>query len=248
MKWRHKQQLLEAWERSLAWWDWWRGDPKRMLKHCLLVLIAIWAIYGLKMWACSLRLFEEGPSWNPSSSAGWALYKYDDDGDGAIGPEELEESPGLKASTARIDLNNDGKLDRGEIAARLRFYDDCRDYLVKTVCRVTLDGKPLAGATVRLRPDWFIRSTIDQAEGTTDSRGRAVMSIPGEPDEGVHPGIYSVEISLLDGAGEPTEDLPARYNSTTTLGYEAAPDGGPEGLEPVFELSSQQVGLPEGEQ
>ena len=239
MKWRHKQMLLRRWEALLAWWEWWRSDPKRMLKHTLLALVGIWVIYGLQMWACSPRAGHEGPSWSPSSSAGWALYRYDTDDDDAIGPDELEQSPGLKAALVRADLNGDGNLVREEITARLRVYDECQAYLVRTVCEVTLDGNPLAGATVRFLPDWFIRSTIQRAQGTTDDRGRAVMMIQGASGLGVQPGIYSVEISLEDASREDPETLPARYYTETTLGYEAAPDGGPEGLVARFDLTSQ---------
>ena len=151
----------------------------------------------------------------------------------------MDNCPGLKACLERADRNNDGKLDRDEIEARLRFYRECRDYLLKTVCRVTLDASPLAGATVRFLPDRSIRGTVEPAEGITDEEGRAVMSTE-DRDElgvGVQPGMYSVEIYLLDDSGQAvTETLPARYNTQTTLGYEAAPDGGPAGLEPEFDL------------
>jgi hypothetical protein len=56
---------------------------------------------------------------------------------------------------------------------------------------------------------------------------------------GVQPGMYFVEISLMEDSGQdPRETLPAKYNTQTTLGYEAAPDGGPAGLEPQFDLIS----------
>jgi hypothetical protein len=238
MKWRNKQKLLEAWENFLEVWEWWRSDPKRMLKHCLVVLIAIWALYGFKTWITSIRWGSEGPEWNPSSGAGWALHRYDADGSGSLEPGELEKSPGLNAASSRIDLDNDGALDRREIAARLRLYLEAEAYRIKTVCRVTLDGCPLPEATVRLVPDWFIRSTIEPAVGTTNEQGRAVMAAEGGGDVGVDPGIYSVVISLKDDSEEQRDMLPARYNSQTTLGYEAAPDAGPEGLEPVFELTT----------
>lgn len=246
MKWRHRQKLLQWWGKLLAFWEWWRSDPQRMLKHSLVVLAAIWGVYGLQTWACSLWAPYEGPSWDPSGSARWAVGKYDEDGDRAIGPGELDNSPGLKACLERADLNKDGKLDRDEIDARLRFYRECRAYLLKTVCRVTFEGKPLADATVRFVPDRSIRGSVEPAEGITDEEGRAEMSTEDRDDlgVGVQPGMYSVEISLMEDSGqEMTETLPARYNTRTTLGYEAAPDGGPAGLEPEFDLVSEQEPL-----
>jgi len=241
---QHRERLLQQWERFVAWWEWWRSDPMRMLKHTSLLLVVIWVIYGLQMLASSLRLGHEGPPWNPPSAAGWALWKYDTDGDGAVGPGEVDKAPGLKAAlenTQNIDLDNDGKLNGDEIASRLEFYRDCRNYLLKPVrCRIIFDGQPLTGATVRFVPDWCIRSTIEMAVGDTDREGVALMSLEDSSDLGigVRPGMYSVEVSRKDTSDNQLETVPARYNAQTTLGYEAAPDGGPGGLKPTFELTS----------
>ena len=226
----------------------WQTNPKRLCMYTSLILAAIWALYAVRLWGCSSRVGYKGPSWSPRSAARRALSKYDTDGDGMIGPGELEGSPALKACLPRADRNPaDGRLDKGEISARINLYRRSQDFLLKTTCQVTLDGQPLAEATVKLVPDEFLGSVIEPASGTTNDQGMARLRMEGASAPGIRPGIYRVEISKKDESHAQTEEgagrelLPARYNTLTTLGYEAAPDGGPEALKPKFELLGQQT-------
>jgi len=176
------------------------------------------------------RLAYEGPAWNPSAQAAKIVELHDADGNGVLGPEELEKAPAMKAALRFADRNHDGKLDSTEIMSRLSFFRDSRTYRAKMVCHVTLGGKPLTRATVRFVPEEAIAGVIGPAQGVTDASGRAVMAAEGAKEPGILPGFYKVEIT---GGGK---TLPSRYNTETTLGCEVTPDGGPEGLAPKFDL------------
>jgi hypothetical protein len=83
---------------------------------------------------------------------------------------------------------------------------------------VTLDGKPLAGATVLFRP-----SLGRPSAGTTDAAGRYRLRYTSER-EGAVPGEHVVSISMLgedsggdDVASGRAEPIPARYNTQTEL-------------------------------
>lgn len=179
------------------------------------------------------RLAYEGPAWNPSSQAAKIIEMHDADGNGVLGPEELEKSPAMKAALRFGDRNRDGKLDQTEIMARLSFFRDSRTYRAKTVCLVTSSGKPLAGVAVRFVPEEAIAGVIGPAQGVTDASGRAAMAVEGAAQPGVPPGFYKVEILKKDTA---SGTISPRFTAETTLGCEVAPDGGPEGLMPKFDV------------
>jgi hypothetical protein len=87
--------------------------------------------------------------------------------------------------------------------------------------QVLLDGKPLAGATVRFVPEKFLGDGFKPAEGVCDERGLAELRTEGGRLPGVACGFYRVEV-CKPGGGK--ESLPARYNAASTLGHEVAPD------------------------
>lgn len=176
------------------------------------------------------RLAYEGPAWNPSTQAAKIIEMHDTDGNGVLGPEELEKTPAMKAALRFADRNHDGKLDQTEIMARLSFFRDSRTYRAKTVCLIASGGKPLAGAKVRFVPEEAIASAVGPARGVADASGHAAMAVEGSKEAGILPGFYKVEIT---GGSKP---LPSRYNTETMLGCEVAPDGGAEGLAPKFDL------------
>jgi hypothetical protein len=89
------------------------------------------------------------------------------------------------------------------------------------VVRVTLDGRPLNGATVTFTPEKFLGSHLKPAQGTTDSQGFARPTIDDPALRARHfagapYGLYRVEISS-------NRPIPAKYNTQTTLGTEIAP-------------------------
>jgi hypothetical protein len=79
-----------------------------------------------------------------------------------------------------------------------------------------------------LIPETFLADTIQPATGTTDESGFAILGIDGAhlPDDMkdlqgvVHQGVFRVKIT------HPEVDVPAMYNSKTTLGIEVSADTG----------------------
>jgi hypothetical protein len=166
-----------------------------------------------------------GPSRvRPDSVAGDAPQKamdlYDTDHDGFIDGAELDKVPGLKAALKQVDTNGDGKISREEIAARIQFWKDSGFGRTTISVPVRHNGAPLPGAKVRLVPESFLGSTLPTGEGTTNDRGVAMVTAPprnaGDPP-GLSPGFYRLEIT------KEGENIPAKYNTATTLGLEVGP-------------------------
>ena len=168
-----------------------------------------------------------------------ALAEYDLDGDGAIGAQELDKAPSLKAAIKNLDRNDDGKVTAEEVTARIKAWQKTKVGLISFACTVTLDGQPLGGATVTFAPEKFLGTQIKPATGVTDRNGIANVTIQverGEPG-GMACGLYRVQISRNTGG---KEVIPARYNTQTTLGHEVALDA--EGMQEGilrFDLRSQ---------
>jgi hypothetical protein len=86
------------------------------------------------------------------------------------------------------------------------------------------NGNPLAGATVKFVPEKFLSDYLTETPtGTTSENGMAMISLPTTPGPdgdppGMGPGMYRVEITK---AGD---NIPAQYNTNTTLGQEVSLD------------------------
>jgi len=157
------------------------------------------------------------PRLDPKASAARAIHLYDTTGDGALQEAELEASPALRAALVQMDADADGRLTPDEIASRIGGWQRSDSPTVPIRCRVTLDEKPLAGATVRFVPAPFLSGDVGTAQGITDADGVAELSPAGAKGSGVPCGLYRVEISKIDSG---RETIPARYNLETTLGQE----------------------------
>ncbi len=163
----------------------------------------------------------EMPGINPSDAGSKAVSMYDTNKDGAISGDELQQVPAIKAALARYDNGGDGKVTADTIARRLQQWLDTKLSLMTVPCRVTLDGKPLEGATVTLEPEPFLGPSIEPATGTTDATGSVLLSVNGKPGL-VRIGLYKVKVSKQVGG---KETIPARYNGDhTELGVEVAQD------------------------
>jgi hypothetical protein len=167
------------------------------------------------------------PSFDPAASAAKAMEMYDTDSDGFIAGSELEVSPGINASMKKVDANQDGKVSEQEISDRISALASQKVGLMTFTCDVTLDGRPLEGATVTFEPEEFLGDTINAASDSTNIVGTASPSIPKDKrpstttPPGIQAGIYKVRISkLVNGQ----ETVPAIYNSETILGKEVARD------------------------
>lgn len=169
----------------------------------------------------------EPPSISASGAASEAMETYDKDGDGAIAGAELDAAASLKASMATLDTNKDGKVQEEEIVARIESWQETGGGSTLIPSRVTMDGKPVVGATVTFEPEAFLGDEMRTAVGETLSQGTTEVSIPkaerGSPDwpPGIQLGFFKVRISKqVNGA----ESIPAKYNTETTLGQQISGD------------------------
>ena len=101
---------------------------------------------------------------------------------------------------------------------------------------VTLDGKPLAHASVSFQPISPAKGVNPGAgsQGETDDNGAFTLRVVGEGRDGAYVGRHRVEIAKytrdrVDPAsdrGPPSRNLvPPKYNLQTTLTYEVPPGG-----------------------
>jgi hypothetical protein len=164
------------------------------------------------------------PKIDPAAAGAKALEAYDTNRDGSIAGAELDASPALKAALARFDTNQDGGISAAEIAARINAWKAMKTGLASIRCQLTLDGKPLPGATVTLTPEPFLGAAVKPASGTANQFGDVAPTISDadKPDPklpgGVHFGLYTVKVA----GGR--ESVPERYNGKSTLGLEVSYD------------------------
>jgi hypothetical protein len=161
------------------------------------------------------------PDVNADEAAAAAIEAYDDDEDGSLSEAELEDLPALTIATA--DKDGDSKVSADEIEERIRLWSDGETGLMTFYCNVTLDGRTLEGAEVKLEPEPFLGDAVKPASGVMRSDG-AILKIDPEllpADQrtmrGVQPGLYKVRIT------HPSVKIPPRYNTETTLGQEIVP-------------------------
>ena len=170
-------------------------------------------------------------SWDPDSAADQAMKELDKDGDGQLSAEELDAAPGLKYCVKQIDADKNGKLSREEVYDRVKLYQDMRVGLMAFTCQVRYKGKPLANATVRLVPEPFLGGVAKPSSGTTTRQGHAQLKAEGEDVPAAAIGMFRVEIT------SPDVQIPAQYNTKTTLGVEVSPVTNPYQTGPiVFDL------------
>lgn len=160
-------------------------------------------------------------TYTPDESAKQAMAEYDTNHDGFLDAKELERCPALKSALASMDTNSDHRLSAEEIAARIQVYVDSQVAVKATGCHVTLDGKPLEGATVTYVPEKFMGPSVRPATGVSKPNGSVALVSESEKYPGAQPGFYRVQISKKDANGQ--ETIPARYNSDSILGFEVYP-------------------------
>jgi hypothetical protein len=180
------------------------------------------------------------PEIDADEAARQAMKEYDSNGDGAIAGEEFDKCPPLKNSLEAFDANGDKGVTAAEIADRLRSYREGNTAIIGVGCWVTLDGKPLPGAKVRLIPEKFVGPNIKPASGTSDDQGFVRLVTEGMSDDisGIHYGLFRIEVSLIGSDGQ--EQLPARYNSQSILGQETSINNLGRGGGILLALSSSQ--------
>lgn len=179
------------------------------------------------------------PRVNAASAAKAALRESDRDGDGKLSKQEWSASPVLAAVAKRYDTNGDSMLDVAEIRQGIEEWQANAVGPRSVSFTVRLDGRPLPGATVRLVPASFFGPDVKEASDETGPNGGGHLTMAPEdmPKHApkiplVQPGLYRVEIR------HPSRNVPARYNTETTLGIEiTSSNPGPEGI--VWSLSTK---------
>jgi hypothetical protein len=170
---------------------------------------------------CSKSGGVKAPEVDPQAATEKALEEYDKNRDGFLDGKELERCPGLKSVLTKLDKDKDGRLSKDELGKGLEPFQQTAVGSMSVVCRITLQDRPLVGASVLLEPEAFLGPNIKPARATTDAQGVAVMKLEGGSAPGCHVGIYRVRITSPDEAGK--ESLPARYNTDTHLGIFVGP-------------------------
>ncbi len=163
----------------------------------------------------------DAPDIDPESAADKAIELYDSNNDNSLSEEELAQCPGIRSMVSLYDKDENKSVDRAEVAQRLGELFKNRVGLTQLRSRVTYRGRPLSDAIIVFEPEPYLGDEVQTARGTTDSNGSAQMAIAEEHlPENVRTmkllqyGTYKVRIT------HPKIQLPARYNSETTLGYE----------------------------
>ena len=179
------------------------------------------------------------PDVDPGDAAQAAIEKHDRNADGALSKDELSSAPELASVIDTYDTSSDGALSVDEITAGIEGWHQAGVGARSVPFTVTLDGRPLAGATVRLVPADFVRDGVKPAEGTTNANGAGQFNMAPEdrPKNApniplMQPGLYKVEIT------HPSTKVPAKYNTVTSLGIEiSSGNPGPQGI--TWALSSK---------
>ena len=159
------------------------------------------------------------PQISPRETADQALAEYDANKDGALDAKELEACPALRGAVKRVDKNGDGLLTADELADRLTIFQQ-QGMLSDVTVEVTLDNRPLAGATVTLVPEKFMGTSYKPATATTDETGTGYFETEGAGPS-VALGYYRVQVSKN---AQGREVVPAKYSAQSVLGQEIAPD------------------------
>jgi len=184
------------------------GDPSILGSLALLLFIACCGCSGK-----AARV--KPPGINPQQAAAAAMEMFDANGDGALAADELDKSPGIRSALETIDANSDGQVSADELATRIRSWIDSKVGVAPAVFTLKKGNTPVGNAEVVLEPEPFLSEFVETATGTTDIFGVvAPLSIPG----GMQVGLFRIRVSQKDGGGK--EQLPAKYNTETTLGAE----------------------------
>jgi hypothetical protein len=122
---------------------------------------------------CSAGSSGTPPDVDPQAATAYALEHFDANDDDALEPSELSRCPALAAARASFDIDQDGRIGQDELTDGLSQMFGSQTSLTEMICNVKLNGRPLAGATVRLRPIEMLGDALPSAEGVTDQRGIA---------------------------------------------------------------------------
>ena len=173
------------------------------------------------------------PAIDAAAAGQAAIEQYDTNHDGVLSGAESDQCPGLKSSM-KLYAHGTGDITADDIAERIRKWQENRVCMSQTAIKLTLDGKPLEGATVTAEPEKFLGPNIPAASGVTNVHGTVWPQVD-RSRPGLFYGLYKLRVSKkVDGR----ETIPPRYNTQTELGFEKSPDAaGLRGMK--FELTSK---------
>ena len=154
----------------------------------------------------------------PEDTVAAIMDSYDANRDGSLDAAELEKCPSLQMLLTSMGKGPRGKVTRDELIQRITDVQSSAIQLPAVPCIVTVNGAPLADATVTFTLESFHGSSSAPATGKSDADGRAEVT----GKEGVLAGFYRVSVSKQAGG---TETIPAKYNSSTILGVEVSSQG-----------------------
>jgi hypothetical protein len=168
---------------------------------------------------CSGGVLVNPPDVDPQAAAAYAMEHFDSNGDGTLEPPELSKCPALIDARTSFDIDQDGRIGKDELTDGMSQMFGSQTSLTEMNSHVKLNGRPLAGAKVRLLAIEMLGETLPPAEGVTDARGSARPTIDPSllPNEYrakplMYAGLYRVEIT------HPQTKLASRYNTASELG------------------------------
>jgi hypothetical protein len=169
------------------------------------------------------------PSLSPQAAAQAAMAEYDVNRDGFLDAQELVRCPALAHGLKALDKNGDKRISADELAERLEAFAASNVGLVGIPCSVQLDGKPLEGAKVTLRPEKFMGESFKPASGVSDHKGHVLLRTEGQDLPGAHWGYFQLEVWKTDAAA-------VQHSDNAWAGSAPRPEGG-DCPPPVFALS-----------
>src|SRR4051812_13082526 len=213
MVWRNKDELT--------------GKEKQSMNRFWLTAIVVLLV------GCSGKLGRVvPPKIDASAAAAKAMEQFDRNGDGSLSAEELTACPALAYALPRYDTDHSHTLSKNEVEAGILRWAQAKVGARSLPFRVQFDGRALEGAQVKLTPESFLNGAIAPATGEAKRGGNGFLSVARQdlPHNApnlplVQPGLYRVEIT------HPSQKIPAKYNSASTLGLGVAVDSiAPDGV------------------
>jgi hypothetical protein len=190
------------------------------LERCfaaVIVVASIFLIAGCSRGPAAVHV----PEVDPAEASMLAMETFDTDHDGSLSEAELVACPGVMSHLSLYDKDGNRAVSQQEIQEQLSQMLASKVGVTSLRVQVRMDGRPLEGAYVKMVPEKYLGEDVKLAEGITNERGTATMDIRDSNSSaseqgllGVHYGTYKVEVT------HPNVQIPARYNTQTTLGYE----------------------------
>lgn len=161
------------------------------------------------------------PDVNASAAAARAVAEFDKNGDGVLQQDEMQACPALVYAADAYDADKNGDLTSDEVKEGVNRWAATRTGAMMLPFRVSLDGRPVPDAEVKLIPVSFLADSIKPNVGKADASGSGMLGLAPEdrpsnapPTPLATPGLYRVEIT------DPSGKVPAQFNTESTLGIE----------------------------